>query len=175
MPSMQQYFPMMNRCRKRIARPALLWLLVVIFALPTSFVRLCPCSLLSCKSQCDCHVLVTDLPANNQPSCCRTSHASSPCEAAQPVADHGRGFSLPICHCTDRCPCDCERDERKVERTIGSRRVDLRQSIERTLEVATEYPCEQHGQTRASRFDCAPIVYGTTAQQRCATLSRFLI
>ncbi len=175
LPSMQQYFPMMTRCRKRIARPAMLWLLVAIFALPTSFVRLCPCSLLSCKSQCDCNSLVTDFSANHQPKCCRTSPASAPCKAAQPVADHGLSFGLSICHCTDRCPCDCERDERKVERTNGSRRVDFRQSIERTLEVATEYLCAQHSQTCTSRFGCLPIVYGTTAQQRCATLSRFLI
>ncbi len=165
-------FEMMNKCLKRITRPALMWLLVAMFAMPTSLVNICPCTTVNGESQCGCHALVTDGAKAGQLSCCHASHTSLPSET---VDERGGGFELLVCRCTDDCPCRCQCDQRNDQATISSNRTVHRQLIERVNAVLAVLPRSLRTQNRFSCTGDLPLVHITTAQQRCVTLSRFLI
>ncbi len=165
-------FLMIIRCPKRIARPAMMWLMVAMFAMATSLVRICPCSTVNGESPCGYRALVTECSAAGQWNCC---HGSQPSRPFDTVTERGCGFDLLVCHCTDHCPCQCQGDQRNDQATISSNRTIHRQLIERVMAVVAVLPRSAPTQSRFSRIGDSPIVHVATAQQRCATLSRFLI
>ncbi len=161
---------MLKRRLKRIARAAMIWLLMAMFAMPTSLVRICPCTSVSGESQCECCALVNENAMTQQVNCCHDSHPSRSCET---VAERECGIDLLVCHCTGHCPCQC--DERNGHATIDSNRTVPEQTAERAIAVVTRLLHSPQLQIRCSRISDSPILHATTAQQRCATLSRFLI
>ncbi len=163
---------MRTRYLKRIARLAMMGLMVAIFAMPTSLVQICPCTTVCGESQCGCHALVTECGMAGELNCCSGSQASMPCDT---VVKHGCGIDLLVCHCSDHCPCPCQCGQRNDQATIGCNRTVVRQTVERGIAGATVLPLTALVQSRLSRISNSPIVHVATAQQRCATLSRFLL
>lgn len=163
---------MMTRCLNRFARPAMLWLLVAMFAMPTALVRFCPCIARGGDSPCSCDVGDTETATAKGLGCCHKGRSSASGKTV--TADLG-GLGFLVCHCSDHCPCACQCEGHDQQATPDDRCIILRPSAERSFDVAAGFSCTPRLRFRISRFDRSQTVGVATAQQRCVTLSRFLI
>ena len=163
---------MLKRSHKRIARTAMMWLMVAMFAMPTSLVPICPCTTVAGESQCGCDALVTRCDSPQSTDCCHNSRAQRSSETA---AERECGIDLFGCHCDEHCPCECQCNQRNEQAIRGGDRIVIRQAAERVMALsATIFPAS-HLNGSSLRTQPSPLTQAKTAQQRCATLSRFLI
>ncbi|WP_430453312.1 hypothetical protein [Rhodopirellula europaea] len=163
---------MLKRSHKRIARTAMMWLMVAMFAMPTSLVPICPCTTVAGESQCGCGALVTECDSTQGSDCCHNSRAQQSSEIA---AERECGISLFGCHCDEHSPCQCQCDQRNEQAINSGDQIVVRQATERVTALSATLLPSSNFNGSSMRTQPSPLTHAKTAQQRCATLSRFLI
>ncbi len=163
---------MLKRSHKRIARTAMMWLMVAMFAMPTSLVQICPCTTVAGESQCACGALVTECDSPQRSDCCQNSR---PQRSSEMGAERECGVALFGCHCDEHCPCQYQCDQRNEQAINSGDRIVVRQAAERVMALSATMLPASHLNGSSLRMQHSPLTHSKTAQQRCATLSRFLI
>lgn len=168
---------MLTWSHKRIARTAMIWLMVATFAMPTALFQTCPCVSVVGMSvageiQCGCSSSACNAGSMQTSHCEHDGIASQSTKAA---GEHGCVTSLLTCHCDDHCPCQCQCEQRNEEAIRSGARIVVRQIAAEVVPVpATLFPSLRTSDS-PSRTQAASLTQAKTSRQLCAALSRFLI
>ena len=148
-----------------ITSSAMLWLLVALFALPTSFVPLCPCVTAAidegCSCVCDCETAESDT--------CRIC-----CDTLTQTSSREFTLTLPVCGCDSKCPCRCQCEQRNDREAV----IEDRDSHRDPVVFSHSVTCSLRPRAIIPSNDCidrSGMMLVLSSQQHCATLSRFLL
>ena len=163
---------MLNWSSKRVARTAMIWLMVAMFAMPTALIQTCPCTSVAGEIQCGCGSSVCSGGPTQLSDC---GHDGLATQSTKAAGDSGCVTSLLICRCDDHCPCQCQCEQHNEEAIRGGVRIVVRQIAAGVVSVPGSLFASLPTSDSPSWRQAASLTQAKTSRQRCAALSRFLI